>query len=153
MNQTILFKPIKDPSTSEDRDWGLIILLVAIVLLAVVILGMFVYVRGRREDMVEMDAAGATPLAAIDLDEPMEPYVLPGSEDIDLEAEDEVEDEDEPAPTTAPARPRPKSPQARRATAPRPVPKGEMPEVEDKDLSEKDAEADIGADETDQEGI
>ena len=149
VNQTITFKRINPGEVTDGRDWGLIILIVAIVLLAVVILGMFVYVRGRREDMVEMDAAGATPLAAIDLDEPMEPYVLPGSEDIDLEAGDE----DEPAPTTAPARPRPRSPQARRATAPRPVPKGEMPEVEDKDLSEKDAEADIGADETDQEGI
>ena len=144
-----MFKQVDVDGDTEGLDWGLIILIVAIVLLAVVMLGMFVYVRGRREDMVEMDAAGATPLAAIDLDEPMEPYVLPTAEDIDLEAGDE----DEPAPTTAPARPRPKSPQARRATAPRPVPKGEMPEVEDKDLSEKDAEADIGADETDQEGI
>ncbi|MCJ2539706.1 MAG: hypothetical protein LN414_00370, partial [Candidatus Thermoplasmatota archaeon] len=59
VNQTIMYKPVVDEGETDDRDWGLIILIVAIVLLAVVILGMFVYVRGRREDMVEMDAAGA----------------------------------------------------------------------------------------------
>jgi hypothetical protein len=142
--QTITYEKIEDPADKEGLDLGLIILLVAIVLLAVVIIGMFVYVRGRREDIVEMEAAEATPLAPMEETILEEPDTLPGPE--------EIEAEEEPAPTMAPARPRPRSPQARRA-APRPVPKEGMPEVEDKDLSEKDSESDIGADETDQEGI
>jgi hypothetical protein len=147
VTQTITFKEYKDDTSGTGLDLGLIILIVAIVLLAVVIVGMFVYVRGRREDMVEMEAAEATPLAPVDETVLEEPDTLPGPEEIDMEAEEE------PAPTSAPVRPRPRSPQARRAAAPRPVPKGEMPEVEDKDLSEKDSESDLGADETDQEGI
>ena len=147
VTQTISFKTYEIDDTGTGWDLGLIILIVAIVLLAVVIIGMFVYVRGRREDMVEMEAAEATPLAPMDETVLEEPDTLPGPEEIDLDAEEE------PAPTAAPVRPRPRSPQARRTAAPRPVPKGEMPEVEEKDLSEKDAEADIGADETDQEGI
>jgi hypothetical protein len=96
--------------------------------------------------MIEMEAAEATPLAPVDETVFEEPDTLPGPEAIDLDAEAA------PAPTTAPVRPRPRSPQARRA-APRPVPKSEVPEGDEKDLSEKDAEADIVADETDQEGI
>jgi hypothetical protein len=144
--QTIIHKDVEDPEGTDEWDLGLIILLIAIVLLAVVIIGMFVYVRGRREDIVEMEAAEATPLAPMEETVLEEPDTLPGPDELDVEAEEE------PAPTSAPARPRPRPPQARRA-APRPVPREGMPEVEDKDLSEKDAEADIGADETDQEGI
>jgi hypothetical protein len=145
--QTIKYEKYTSPDDTGDWDTGLIILIVAIVLLAVVIIGLFVFVRGRREDIVEMEAAESTPIALMDQTLLDEPDTLPGPEEIDVEAEEE------PAPTTAPARPRPRSPQARRATGPRPVPKEGVPELEDKDLSEKDAEADIGADETDQEGI
>jgi hypothetical protein len=145
VTQTIQFKKVPGPETGDGLDWGFIILLVAIVLLVVVIIGMFVYVRGRREDIIEMEAAEATPLAPMEETVLEEPDTLSGPEDIEVG--------EEPAPTSAPARPRPRPPQARRAAAPVPVAKEGMPEMEDKDLSEKDAEADIGADETDQEGI
>ncbi len=149
VTQTINFKKVTTDEDGPGLDMGLIILLVAIVLLAVVIIGMFVYVRRRRDDMIEMEAAEATPLAPMEETVLEEPDTLPGPDELDAD----MEPEEEPAPTTAPARPRPRPPQARRAAAPVPVPKEGMPEVEDKDLSEKDAEADIGADETDQEGI
>lgn len=152
VEQNITFKKVTTEDGGAGLDMGLIILLVAIVLLAVVIIGMFVYVRRRRDDMIETEAAEATPLAPVEETVLEEPDTLPGPEELDEEpGEPEVEVEEEPAPTSAPARPRPRPPQARRAAAP--VPKEGMPELEDKDLSEKDAEADIGADETDQEGI
>jgi len=146
VTQTVTYKPVTDKE-DEATDWGFYLLLIAVLIFLAVIFATFFYVRGRKEDMIEMDAAEATPLAPVDETVLEEPDTLPGPEDIDLEAEAA------PAPTTAPARPRPRSPQARRAAAPRPVPKPEAPEVDEKDLSEKDAEADIGADETDQEGI
>ena len=145
VTQTITYKKAVDDKESET-DWGFYLLLIAVLIFLAVILATFFYVRGRKEDMIEMDAAEATPLASVDETVLEEADTLPGPEDIDLDAEAT------PAPTTAPARPRPRSPQARRA-APRPVPKSEAPEVDEKDLSEKDAEADIVADETDQEGI
>ncbi len=144
--QVITYKKTTDGADSAS-DWGFYLLLIAILVLLAVILATFFYVRGRREEMIEMEAADATPLAPVDETVVEETDTLPGPEELSLEAEEA------PAPTTAPARPRPRSPQARRAVAPIPVPKPEAPEVDEKDLSEKDAEADIGADETDQEGI
>ncbi len=146
VTQVITYRKTIDDADSAS-DWGFYLLLIAILVLLAVILATFFYVRGRREEMIEMEAAEATPLAPMDVTLEEEPDTLPGPEEIELEAEDT------PAPTTAPVRPRPRSPQARRAAAPIPVPKAEAPEVDEKDLSEKDAEADIGADETDQEGI
>jgi len=146
VSQSIKFKKVSGGGVDEGPDTGLIILIVAIVLLAVVIVGMFVFVRGRREDMMEMEAAEATPLAPVEETVLEEPDTLPGPEELEMEVEAA------PAPTRAPARPRPRPPQ-RRVAGPRPVPKGEIPELGDKDLSEKDAEADVEADETDQEGI
>lgn len=145
VTQTVTYKKATGETESET-DTGFYLLLVAILIFLAVIFATFFYVRGRKEDMIEMEAAEATPLAPMDETVLEEPDTLPGPEAIALDAEAA------PAPTTAPARPRPRSPQARRAV-PRPVPKSELPDGDEKDLSEKDAEADIGADETDQEGI
>jgi hypothetical protein len=75
---------------------------------------------------------------------------LPGPDEIDLK-----EGKQPPTgPAAAPARPRPRPPQTRRAGPARPTPKpAEVPKDDTKELSEKGAEADIGADETDQEGL
>jgi hypothetical protein len=150
--QEIDYVPLKVKDDTEG-NFGLYFLMISLVILVGVMVFAVWYVRGQREDIREMEVAEATPLAPIDDLETVieEPDTLPGPEE--LEAEDTPEPGKEPAPTSAPARPRPRSPQARRAAAPRPIPKAEKPLSEDKDLSEKDAEADIGADETDQEGI
>ncbi len=147
--QTITYEKFKP--AEEETDTGLWFLIIALVILIAAAVFATYYVRGRREDWLEMEAAEASPLAP-ELETVIEePDTLPGPDELELEEEEE---EEEPAPTTAPPRPRPRPPQARRGPAPRPVPKPvEKPEVEGKDLIEKDTESDIEADETDQEGI
>jgi hypothetical protein len=152
IEQKITYKPIK---VEEDKaDFGLWFLIIALIILVVAAAFATLYVRGRREDWLEMEAAEATPLAPELETVVEEPDTLPGPDELDLDEDEVPEAEEDMAPTSAPARPRPRPPQARRGPAPRPVPKpAEKPEVEGKDLTEKDTEADIEADETDQEGI
>jgi len=154
IEQEITFVPI-DTTTEKEGNWGLWFLVASLVVLIVVGIVSAYVVRSRRDEWLEMEAARATPTApAADLETVTPEDKLPGPEELG-EKKEPPKGPEGPAPTTAPARPRPRSPQqARRAAPARPAaPKPEGPEAEAKELSEKGAESDMGADETDQEGL
>ena len=155
IHQNITYVKIKEGGDKES-SFGLYFLMICLVVLVAVAIFATYYVRKEREDWMEMEAAGATPLAPMPTLETVvdEPDTLPGPDEIGIDEDKDLdvpEPEAELAPTTAPARPRPRSPQARRAV-PRPVPK-EKPDVDEKDLQDQASETDLDADEIDQEGI
>jgi len=154
IEQEITFIPI-DTGKGEESNWGLWFLVASLVVLVVVGIVSAYVVRSRRDEWLEMEAARATPMAPVaELETVAAEDKLPGPEELGDKKEPPKGPEG-PAPTTAPARPRPRPPQpARRAAPARPAaPKPEAPEAEAKELSEKGAESDMKADETDQEGL
>ncbi len=155
IEQEITFAPVSE-ETGTESNWGLWFLVASLVVLIVVGIVSAYVVRSRRDEWLEMEAARATPMAPVGELETVtaEPDKLPGPEELGDKKEPPKGPEG-PAPTAAPARPRPRPPQQARRTAPaRPAaPKAEAPEGDAKELSEKGAESDMGADETDQEGL
>ena len=125
------------PASTEDEGLGTWFLVTALVIFVVVALIAFMLVRTRREDYIEMQAAEETPLADLE------------SVDHDIEVESGVGPGGVDEPDSAPPRPRPSHPS--RPVKPEPEPPGE-PEITEKDLTEQEAESDIGAHETEQEG-
>jgi hypothetical protein len=125
----------------ESDDTGMTFLLIALVLFILIAIITIYFVRTQRDHYVEMEIAHSTPVADLeDLDADLELEV----DDVGGEegAEEEV--------SATPAHPRPR-PHPRRAAAPRPV-RAPVPKMDDKELSDQGAEADIVADETEQEG-
>jgi hypothetical protein len=139
IEQSVEFSPDIEKQ-DEETDWGFYALIGSIAFLIVVIVVMIFFVARRSGEVVEAEE----PMMAAEL----APVV------VDEEPEEEVEEEveEEPAPPAAP-RPMPRRPAPRRPVAPPPEPTEAIEEdEEDKDLSDRDAEADIMADEIDQEG-
>jgi hypothetical protein len=125
-----------------DEDDGLMFLIIALILFVLIAIIAIFFVRTQREHYIEMEIAQSTPIADLeDLDT-----------DLDIEVDESGGEEGaeigEEAEASSPPRPRP---HPRRAAAPRPV-RAPVPKMEDKELSDQGAEADIVADETEQEG-
>jgi len=123
----------------EGFDWGLLILVVGIILLAIVI-----FIGYRRLTAAEQRME----IREVEEEEVLAPTMMPEVEE-DLAEEEEEEEEEEVHELTAP-------PERPRTGTSRPVsePSEEVTiEIEEKDLGEMDADADVDADESEQEGI
>ncbi len=137
----------------EGFNWGWLILILGLILLVFAIVAGW-YRLGKAEPEMEM--------REVEDEEVMAPAAMPEVEEEDLEEEEEdeedlegeeeeeviVEEEEVHELTPPPERPRTET------SRPTAAPTDEVTiEVEEKDLEEKDADAEIGADDTDQEGI
>jgi hypothetical protein len=137
------------PEDDEGFEWGWMVLALGLIVLVIAI------AIGMR--MVSRDQPVVT-MPEVEEEEVLAPAELPEveedlEEDLDEDEDDGVEievdeEEEEIHELTAPAE-RPKTGVSRPESAPM---ESEMPEIEDKDLEDRDAEADLGADEIDQEG-
>jgi hypothetical protein len=123
----------------EEDDSGFMFLMIALILFILIAVIAVLFVRSQREHYVEMEMAQSTPVA--DLED------LEAELDIDDAGGDEGAVEEEAAASSMP-RPRP---HPRRAAAPKPV-RAPVPKADEKELTDQGAEADIMADETEQEG-
>jgi len=146
--ETVTHKHLPD-EVSDTFDWGLLILVVGLILLAIVI---FVgwkrlsTVEEQQEMVVEEDQVLA-PAAMPEVEE--EEEEIDDEEDEDLLVDDEEEEE---VHELTPPSERPKTDTSRPAAD---TPDEEVTiEIDEKDLEEKDAEGDVDADESEQkEGI
>ncbi|NIS11340.1 MAG: hypothetical protein GWN18_04770 [Thermoplasmata archaeon] len=132
---------LKDPG--DEFDWGLVILLVGIILLALAI-----FVGWRRLSAHEEEQE-----IEVEEEEVLAPAAMPEvEEELELEEEEEeilIEEDDEEIHELTPPEERP------RTDTSRPAYEGAEEEVtieiDEKDLEEKDAEGDVEADELEQE--
>ena len=145
-NENIIHTFIKE-ADAEGFSWGYLVLILGLVLL------IFAIVAGwwrLSKTTPEME------MRAVEEDEVLAPAAMPEvEEEEDLEDEEEeeeivIDEEEEEVHELAPPTERPRTETSRPDSGPS---EDVTIEIDEKDLEEKDADAEIGADDTDQEGI
>jgi len=144
------------PEADEGFELGWLILIIGLIILVICIAIGYRMVTYEQPEVEMPEVYEEEVLAPAELPEVEEEELEDEDEGVEIEVEEEedleeeLEDEDEEVhEITAPSE-RPRTSASRRETS---AVEATMPEMEDKDLEDRDADADIGADETDQEGI
>jgi hypothetical protein len=144
------------PEEDEGFEWGWLILIIGLIILIICIAIGYRMVTAEQAEVEMPEVEEEEVLAPAELPEVEEEEDLEEDLEEELEEEDEgveieveEEEEEEVHEITAPSE-RPRTSASRPEGAAMDAP---PPEIDDKDLEDRDADADIGADETDQEGI